>query len=270
MDKINLKFKQVDDTPTCKKCNDIGWVYTKKGVVRCSCKLGNFDKNIYERMKIPPRYRHVSLETFQILKKYNHHKVIEEVKKYILSNDFKLGKGLFFVGSPGVGKTHLAISILKEFYKKRGIVGLFYDTNSLLFDLRGTFDGSSSTRELLEEVVNTPILVLDDIGAERLSDWARDILHYIITTRYNQLKPVIITSNINISNESEDIENENNEEISYKNQQETEVSLKDRLGHSIASRLEEMCKIIKVQGEDMRKRSMVQKMLEEAIEKGNN
>ncbi len=259
MEKFISTFQQTKDQPSCNKCNDIGWIYTKEGVIKCTCKLGNLDENIYKRMRIPPRYRHVSLDNFQILKKYKHHIVINEIKKYIYSNDFKLGKGLFLVGEPGVGKTHLAISILKEFYKKRSIIGLFYDTNNLLFDLRATFDGSSSTRELLDEVINSPILVLDDMGAERLSDWARDILHYIITTRYNQLKPVIITSNINITSENIDNKNEN-----------IQISLKDRLGISIASRLEEMCKIIEVQGEDMRKRPMVKKMLEEAIEKGNN
>ena len=260
MEKLNFKFKLSEESqPKCKKCNDLGWIHTKSGVVKCSCQLGNIDDNIYKRMKIPTRYRHVSLDNFQILKKYGHDTLIEQIKEYIYSNDYKYGRGLFLVGRPGVGKTHLAISILKEFYTKRGIVGLFYDTNNLLFDLRSTFDGSSSTRELLDEVISTPLLVLDDLGAERLSDWARDILHYIITTRYNDLKPIIITSNIEIEKEPK-----------HEGEELLDISLKDRLGMSIASRLSEICKILKVDGEDMRKRPMVKKLLEENIEKSDN
>ncbi|NPA52481.1 MAG: ATP-binding protein [Aquificae bacterium] len=258
---MTLNFSETQDKPKCKQCKDIGWIYTKKGVVKCECKLGKLDQNIYTRMRIPPRYRHVSLDKFQILKKHKHHILIKQIKDYILyPKEFKLGKGLFLVGNPGVGKTHLAISILKELYKTRGIVGLFYDTNNLLFDLRATFDGKTSTRELLNEVISTPILVLDDLGAERLSDWAKDILHYIITTRYNQLKPVIITSNIHIDQPTEKSNQPQN----------LDISLKDRLGNSIASRLEEMCKILEVQGEDMRKTTIVKKMLEDTIEESND
>jgi len=243
---------------SCKRCKGLGWIQTDKGVVKCSCRLGNIDENTYQRMRIPPRYRHVSLDNFQRLDKYDHERIIENVKEYIYSNDFKFGRGLFFLGKPGIGKTHLAVSILKEFYRKRGIVGLFYDTNSLLFDLRSTFDGNISTRELLDEVITTPLLVLDDLGSERLSDWAKDILHYIITTRYNELRPIIITSNIGIKSKREQDESFIIE------------SLEDRLGKSIASRLTEMCKIIEMDGEDMRNTVIVRKMLEDAVEKSNS
>ncbi len=241
----------------CPKCKNLGWISTKRGVIKCSCKLGNINENIYQRMKIPPRYRHVSLDNFQIMKKYNHHHILKEVKEYIYSKDYKFGRGLFFLGKPGIGKTHLAVSILKEFYKKRGIVGLFYDTNNLLFDLRSTFDGSVSTRELLDEVITTPVLVLDDLGSERLSDWAKDILHYVITTRYNELRPIIITSNISIKAENLD------EDV-------IEESLEERLGKSIASRLTEMCKIIEMDGKDMRNTTIVRRMLEDAVENSNS
>ena len=186
-------------------------------------------------MKIPKRYKDKDLSNFKPIKRYGHKLVVEKVKNYINSPFYKEGKGLIFIGPPGVGKTHLAVSILKEFFLKRGIVGLFRDTKTLLFDLKSTFDGSASTREILEEVLEAPILVLDDLGSERLSDWARDILHYIIIQRYNELRPIIITTNLELQSETE-----------------IDDSLEERMGKPIISRILEICEPIHMAGEDLR------------------
>ncbi len=253
-----MKKSEKEKNPKCEICNDIGWVKTKNGVVKCQCKSSRLNEQIYNRMKIPKRYRSVSLNNFRFVPKYGHRKLKEIIEEYLYSNDYKLGKGLMFVGTPGVGKTHLAIAILKEFFLKKGIVGVFYDTRTLLFDLKATFDGSSSGRELLDEVVNAPILVLDDLGSERLSDWARDILHYIIISRYNQMKPIIITSNIDLKSKEKDEDDV------------LQQSLEDRMGTAIASRLSEMCKVVEVKGKDMRNSTIVNRLLEESLEKSNN
>ena len=219
----------------CKICNDTGWETTKSGVRKCQCRLNQLTESLYERMKIPKRYRDKDFQNYLPNKKFGQDLILNKAKQYIYSDDYQEGKGIFFIGPPGVGKTHLAVAILKDFFLKKGIVGLFRDTRTLLFDLKSTFDGSASSRELLEEVLHAPILVLDDLGSERLSDWARDILHYIIINRYNELKPIIITSNIQL-----------------KSNDEFEESLEQRMGSAIASRLNEMCEVIHVFGRDMR------------------
>ncbi len=229
----------------CPKCKGLGWVKNELGgVEKCSCRYLIVTESIFLRMNIPKRYRDKNLSKFIINKKYKHDLIIKKIEEYINSDDIYLGKGLFLVGPPGVGKTHLAVSILKEFFRRRKVVGLFYDTRSLLFDLKATFDGSASGREILEEVVKSPLLVLDDLGSERLSDWARDILHYIIINRYNELRPVIITSNMEIKGKK--IENS------------VETSLEERMGIAIASRLSEMCEILPVKGQDMRTSKLLQ------------
>ncbi len=235
-----MKISQEKECPLCK---GLGWIKDKSGVRKCTCMYTLLTENIFRRMNIPKRYKDKELSNFIINKGYRHDLIISKVEEYINSDDFTEGKGIFFVGPPGVGKTHLAVSILKEFFKRRKIVGLFYDTRSLLFDLKATFDGSSSGREILEDVVKTPILVLDDLGSERLSEWARDILHYIIINRYNELRPVIITSNI---------------EITKKAENDVRETLEERMGTAIASRLSEMCQILTVKGQDMRTSKLIQ------------
>ena len=113
----------------------------------------------------------------------------------------------------------------------------------MLFDLKATFDGSGSGRELLDEVLQTPILVLDDLGSERLSDWAKDILSYIIIHRYNTLKPIIITSNLDL-----------------RDGREIGASLEERMGKAIASRIAETCELIYVKGKDNRVKTHLKKI----------
>jgi len=239
----------------CPKCKGLGWVKVryrdKEGIEReavnkCSCRYNNISNTIYNRMKIPKRYRDKELHNFEALNK-NLKVVLKQIEDYIDSDAYKEGKGLFLYGLPGVGKTHLAVAILKEFFRKRRLVGLFYDTNELLMNLKSVFDNPREGREILEEVITTPILVLDDLGAEKLSEWAREILHYVIVKRYNELLPIIITSNMNIDlNKKENIFSE---------------SIEERLGSSIASRIYEMCDIVEIKGVDLRKAKTILKEL---------
>ncbi|WP_297888399.1 ATP-binding protein [Sulfurihydrogenibium sp.] len=231
-------MKFVEEKVKCNICQDRGWVYKDGGVVKCECQynLNNFQVN--SSLNIPKKYFHASLDNFLDAGIYSRKLILEKIKEYIYSDEIDEGRGFFFYGRNGVGKTHLAVAILKELYKLKGITGMFYDTRILLYDLKATFEGNSSTRELLDSVVKAPILVLDDLGQERLSDWAKDILHYVIISRYNEKLPVIITSNISL-------EKENGKDITE--------DVESRFGKGITSRLMEMCYPIFVEGEDFRK-----------------
>lgn len=222
----------------CNICQDTGWVYKDNGVAKCECQYNLNNQQVNSSLNIPRKYYHANLDNFIDYGIKSRKIVLKKVKEYIYSDEIEEGKGLFFYGKNGVGKTHLAVAILKELYNLRGITGIFYDTRILLYDLKATFEGNSSTRELLDTVIKAPILVLDDLGSERLSDWAKDILHYIIISRYNDKLPVIITSNISLE---KDREKDLNEDIESK------------FGKGVASRLMEICYPMYIEGDDLRK-----------------
>jgi DNA replication protein DnaC len=131
-------------------------------------------------------------------------------------------------GETGVGKTHLAVAALNALIQ-RGFEGVFFDYQTLLDRIRGSYDRTSGSadKEAYRLALDCEILLLDDLGAHRVTDWVEDIVASIITHRCNHRKPVIVTTNLpppgQTSNAAKD-------------------SLADRIGPRAWSRLNEMCK----------------------------
>jgi len=82
----------------------------------------------------------------------------------------------------------------KNIYRLKRVRSFFFDTKDLFYKLQ-SYSGSDKMNKLLNFLINVPLLVLDDLGSERLSDWRVEVLSYIISTRYNYLKSTIITTN---------------------------------------------------------------------------
>src|SRR4029079_9512594 len=145
-------------------------------------------------------------------------------------------RGLFLEGQPGVGKTHLAVAVLKQVIQSTAARGVFYDTRDLLRVIRSTYDASIRTTELevLRPVMTADLLVLDDLGAEKTSEWVEETMNLIVNTRYNERRLTIFTSNY------EDFP----EELAEPN------SLIFRIGHRMRSRLHEMCEFLQMDGAD--------------------
>ena len=160
--------------------------------------------------------------------------------------------GLMFVGSIGVGKTHLAAAILKALIVERGANGLFVDYRELLKKLQNTYAqrGDGSEADILAPVLKAEVLVLDELGATKPTDWVMDTVGYVLNSRYNSCRTTIITTNYaNLPatvNQPGMAASNNLRAVSR------EETLGDRIGERIRSRLQEMCVPLEMQGVDFR------------------
>ena len=146
-------------------------------------------------------------------------------------------RGLLLLGHAGVGKTHVAVGVLRAVIEKTGAQGLFYDTRDLLKTIRSTYDPvvKASESSILRPVMECPFLVLDDLGAERPTDWVEEMMNLIVNTRYNERRMTLFTSNYA---DVPDIEDPN--------------SLLFRIGFRMRSRLQEMCSTVEIDAADFR------------------
>jgi DNA replication protein DnaC len=148
------------------------------------------------------------------------------------------GRGLLLMGSCGVGKTHLAVAVLRELLDK-GVRCLFYDFSALLKAIQATYNPSTQTSEMeiLAPVFDAEALALDELGASKPTEWALDTMLQIIRARYNDRRLTIFTSNY--LDERSGCESE---------------TLEDRIGVRLRSRLYQMCQTVVIDGDDYRRR----------------
>jgi DNA replication protein DnaC len=146
-------------------------------------------------------------------------------------------KGLLFHGPYGVGKTHLAVAILKAVIRKCGAKGYFFETPDLLRQVRNTYNNTVDETEMgvLAPVLKAELLVLDDLGTEKTSEWVQETLGLVVNTRYNAKRPTILTSNLR-----DPLDNTDPNSFAF------------QIGARTRSRLREMCDWIEIQGADIR------------------
>lgn len=224
----------------CAKCTKEGYETLECRVPSISC----WDNKIYESSNvcektkkyerleeiarltmfagISQRFKNRMFETFKVTK--DNKKAYETAKDY--AAQYPVKDGLLITGTCGTGKTHLAVAILHAILD-RGYPGLFATVPDLLAEIRKSYNGEKDS-EKIKKIKSARFLVLDDLGAEKTTDWVQEQLYMIINYRYEYELPTIITSNLDIG------------------------QLAQKVGERTTSRLLEMCIGVKLNGEDYR------------------
>jgi DNA replication protein DnaC len=163
--------------------------------------------------------------------------------------------GLLLIGTIGVGKTHLAVGILRELMMSKGVPCLFYDYRELLKEIQNSYNNSVPITELdvLRPVFDAEVLVLDELGAVKPTEWVWDTVSHVLNTRYNDKRTTIITTNYRDLPPGGGSSGDEPPRRNYAAERAArEETLGDRIGERMRSRLHEMCRIVTVQGEDFR------------------
>lgn len=246
----------------CPECGGTGWrvqVAPKargggREAVPCSCTESGREGLARRRARIPARYEHCDFENFEVdyccegpdAAKWNRSlkQARAVVEKFVAEYPIGTEHGLLLMGPCGTGKTHLAVSALKALVG-RGHDGLFYDYRELLKEIQASYNPESQTTEMevLEPVLKTEVLLLDDLGASKPSVWALETVGHILNARYNDKRVTLVTTNyLDAPRTSE------NGRTAVR-----EDTLADRVGQRIRSRLYEMCRTIEIVAPDFRR-----------------
>ena len=223
----------------CPDCRGTGWrtltVGETRRAERCDCWRTGVAQQMLARARIPARYSKCDFSTFITYENEKLQRACRKAQEFAAAFPV-VDKGLLFIGPPGIGKTHVAVSVLREVVLK-GMRGVYYDTRSLLSTIRSTYNPvtRASEAEVLDEVMRAELLVLDDLGAERLTDWVEETMHLIVNTRYNEKRPTVFTTNYEDVSDAGDLD-----------------SLLVRVGYRLHSRLREMCEFLEYDGPDYR------------------
>jgi DNA replication protein DnaC len=240
----------------CSICDGVGLVRVVNAaglwVSRpCECQEMVREERRLAAAHIPERYRHCTLDAYDTSfpgADPSLGRALLNARKFVEAYPVDTGgKGLFFVGTIGVGKTHLAVGVLRRLVQERGIKGLFCDYRELLKGIQNSYNPQVNTTEmeLLKPVFAAEVLVLDDLGAQKPNEWVWDTVALILNSRYNEHRTTIITSNY------PDLQAGGGAQTELERAA-REQTLGDRIGDRMRSRLAEMCVRFQMSGIDFR------------------
>jgi DNA replication protein DnaC len=251
----------------CPQCEGTGWKTLSatpsapedkdRRVTRCDCQLRARSQTLLTGARIPRRYEHCELGSYTTdLPGANPSLALALISasKFAQEYDPREGAGLLIIGKIGTGKTHLAVGIIKELINK-GIPCLFYDYRELLKEIQNSYNTTVQTTELdvLRPVFETDVLVLDELGAVKPTEWVGDTVSLILNARYNDNRTTIITTNLPNLKKGTYKSNLIPSSKEAAEQAMQDATLGDRIGEPMRSRLHEMCRIIELDGDDFRK-----------------
>ncbi|MBK8293817.1 MAG: ATP-binding protein [Solirubrobacterales bacterium] len=192
------------------RCDGGGWILGEDNLAyKCDCLEPRLAKarNSGINSVIPARYRGVSFDRPPVTEINS--TAVNAVRDWIDSMDTHLdkGTGLWFEGGIGTGKTTLAMLMSKEVLKRGHSVAI-YSCPKLLARIRETFNagiGEETYSELFERLCEVDLLHVDDLGAEKQTEWVLEQLYSLINERYEREKPMVVTTNFDLTKLEEQI-----------------------------------------------------------------
>jgi len=247
----------------CPSCGGSGWkrieVPGKAGrVARCECRIGARASRLLKAANIPMRYEHCILADFTTDFSGAHRSLAAArlaagrfVEEYPLEKT-----GLLLIGPIGTGKTHLAVGIIQELARGMRVHCLFCDYRELLKEIQNSYNASVQTTELeiLRPVFEAEVLVLDELGAIKPTEWVWDTVSHILNSRYNDKKTTIITTNFPDLPPGEAQTGRGSAAAEAARHAVRTETLGDRITERMRSRLHEMCRVVQLDGSDFRLR----------------
>jgi DNA replication protein DnaC len=243
----------------CERCGGTGFeIVEREGreyATPCACRRAPApgERDALAQARIPPRYAHCTFASFEpgtpALRG-----ALEKCLRYCASYPYRgptdEGLGLLFTGTSGVGKTHLAVAVLQELVSQKGARAQFWDFHSLVREIRNCYNPETATTELqvLEPVVEVEVLLLDDLGAWKMTDWMVDTLFFILNGRYMAKRATIVTTNFRDVPPEAARRDESPRRSEY---------LVERIGQPLRSRLLEMSLAIDISADDYRQHRQV-------------
>lgn len=253
--------------PNCERCGGSGWVRIADGgagaASLCDCSKRARLIRTVRALGIPPKFQSASFQNFQARKNQSLLAALHQCRQYV--SEFPrleratTSRGLLFVGVPGVGKTHLAVATLRAIVGAGMATGRFLDFTSFVSDIQATFDPASpeSKHDLLDPVLETGLLVLDDLGARQPTPFVNEILYLIVNTRYVNQRPTIFTTNLQLEAPAPRSGSFQREPFSHSGRLEAGDGavhlLSSRLQPLLVSRLFEMTKTVAIDADDYRR-----------------
>ena len=245
----------------CESCQGTGRILQEdaEGISRirqCQCAAFNKRLKLFNQAGIPGKFVHEGINNYET--GTSRHRSLKDaltrsrtfIKEFVQMKG-QYSQGLIFMGEPGLGKTHLAVSIIKELILKHGVECKFIDFFELLRDIRHGYGEDISEGKFINPYVDVKVLVVDELAKGRNTDWELTILDHFISSRYNDDdKVTLVTTNFKDKLENGFGQEDNRKSALFSAS--TRYTLEEKIGPRIFSRLMEMCKKVHMQGKDFR------------------